>query len=66
MRAHVAHAEVSFEGTKQVVDEDSAILLDTQQVITHRPTQLSHWATLPLEKREGRREGEREGQKEKG
>lgn len=48
VHSHIAHAEVSLEATKEIIDKHSAILLNTQQVIRHRPTQLLHHSTLPL------------------
>lgn len=46
---HVAHAEVTLELAEEVVDENSAILLDAQQVLAGCPAQLHQLAALPLQ-----------------
>lgn len=46
--SHIAHAEVSLETAKEVIDKNSAIFLNAQEIVTHRPAQLSHHTTLPL------------------
>lgn len=47
-RAHVAHAEVSLKTAGEVVDENGAVFLNTQEIVTDRPAQLLHHTALPL------------------
>ena len=49
---------MSLEGSKKVIDQNRSIPLNTQQLITDRPTQMDYWTTLPL--MEAGETGERE------
>ena len=45
---YVSHTEGFLEASKQVVDEDAAIILDTEQILLAGPVEADHTTTVPL------------------